>query len=587
MNEPHAGNGEEGTAGRSVWRRIFGGLRLIAPAVPLAFFATRFNPDVHQPLVDGVWLLAIALWVGEIWLRSRRPLLDVGPSRRDVLTFVAMMAVFVALWLPFYDNWRWAYTGDSLALYTFGAGVARSGPMINILSVRGVDNNFTYLFSVAYGWLFFIFGISLFWHRVTQLLFALASLAAIYAYFNMMLGRVWACAIICATVTNYIWLWFSYVSYGKIDSWIFYFGSLILATLIWRRPDRLALWMLCGLLGGVGLFFTPTAWSAVMAVGVILGVLALVTRRLPAAIVYGITFLLVGTPLLFQLGGLFQMAAKQTRSVYTWEYLSRIFLTILKLPYASPDYTLGVYGAFLRWPLGDLYVVGLALAALALLPPLRRWLRLPAVAAILLLLLLWDAVLLTLTNGGYGNPSTKRSYNLIPLQIFFALLPFYFVHAWIERWAWLRRGLMALLGVTLVVYAGANLLLITHPAPGEYGNNVYDGLIELRQRRADRRVLFLTSNKVHAENLAPEEFFQQAYGVRDQLTIDDQFIEETLVWACAEHLLICYEPNRDRLLFHPLMTRFGEALKAVPLLNSRELTCFDCVTSEPIARVDP
>jgi hypothetical protein len=87
----------------------------------------------------------------------------------DVVPIVGVLIVFAAAWIPFYDNWRWAFT-----------------------------------------------------------------------YFTLVLGRGWALAIVAAVATNYVWLWFSYVSYPHMNSYIFYFGALTAGTLCVRRPDGLA-----------------------------------------------------------------------------------------------------------------------------------------------------------------------------------------------------------------------------------------------------------------------------------------------------------------------------------------------------------
>ena len=177
---------------------------------------------------------------------------------RDLFPIAVILPVFIAAWLPFYDNWRWAYTGDSLAWFTVASGVARSGLTRNLLSVHGVDDHFTCIHSLAFNSLMFLVAPSLLWHRVGKLIVSCLSLASMYAFFTLMLGRWWAAAVVVATATNYVWLWFSYISYGHIDSHIFYFLTLLLATLVWRHPEDLGHWMWCGLVGGFALFFTQT-----------------------------------------------------------------------------------------------------------------------------------------------------------------------------------------------------------------------------------------------------------------------------------------------------------------------------------------
>ncbi|HUI27466.1 MAG TPA: hypothetical protein VL403_15395 [Candidatus Kryptonia bacterium] len=549
---------------------------IVAAWTLFALFAFEFQPWVVAWGVDGLWLGAIVTFAFAI-RRLSGSLLPVHPRLRDVLLPAVLLAVFAVCWLPFYDNWRWAYTGDSLAWFATAAGAVQDGLKQNLLSVHGVDDNFTYLHSLAFNALLFVFGPTLFWHRVGKLIVSCLSLAMIYTYFTATIGRRWAAAIVCCLMTNYVWLWFSYVSYGHIDSHIFYFGTLMLATLIWQHPDHLGAWLLCGIVGGLSLFFTQTAWSAVAAAGLVLGVFALATRRVRALVVYAMAFLLAGSPVLMQLEGLLTMTARQAGSQYQWDYLVRIFTTILRLPFDSPLYHIGIYGAYLRWPLGGWYVAGAVLAALGVLPPLRRFLRVPTVAPMLLGMLLWDTLLMTLTNGGYGLPSSKRTYNLLPLQVFLALLPAYVAVQWLDRWAWLRRAAVAVLCAGIATYGANNLSLLMHPEPAVYGVNLLDGLIELRQRFPERRVLLLTTREEYPRILTPDSFFQQAYKLLDQTTIETTFDAAAIERTCSEQMVLCYEPNADRERFDPLRERYESVLRRFPLLNATELVCYECV----------
>jgi hypothetical protein len=254
-----------------------------------------------------------------------------------------------------------------------------------------------------------------------------------------------------------------------------------------------------------------------------------------------------------------------------------IFRTILRLPFDSPLYHIGVYGAYLRWPLGHWYVAGALLAALGVVAPLRRLLRLPACAPVLLALLLWDAVLMTLTNGGYGMPSSKRTYNLLPLQVFFALLPAYAIVQWLDRWAWARRIAVAALSGSIAIYAINNLSLIMHPEPAVYGVNLLDALIELRQRFPERRVLLLTTREDYPRILTPDSFFQQAYKLMDQVTVETTIDAAAIERTCREQMVTCYEPNTDRERFDPLYRQYESVLRRFPLLNTTELVCYECV----------
>jgi hypothetical protein len=556
-------------------------LRLGLLVGSLVLYVRWFDPKEVQWLVHMLWLLAVGLWVIEVRHLSGGRLLNLSIGRAEVAPIVVTLIIFAACWLPFYNNWRWACTGDSIGWYGTGWNASHTGVRQNILSVQGVDNNFTYLHTIAASGLMFVFKPTLFWHRVGKLVFSCLSLAAIYTYFALMLGRFWSIAIVVGTAVNYVWLWFSYVSYGHIDSHICYFMTLTFAVLTWRAPDRLSNWMFCGLIAGVSLFFTQTAWSAVAAAGVVLGVFALATRRFGALAVYAITFLLVATPMWLQFTGFLHMATGQTKSIYEWHYLTRIFGMILWLPYDSPIRGLGVDGAFLRAPMGSLYVAGVPLAALGVIPAIRRWLRLPVVAPLVFALLLWDTVLMTLTNNGYDMPSTKRCYNLIPLQVFFAVLPAYLLYAWVGGSRWLGRATQGLVAGVLGVYTVANIQLLMHPKPRIYGANIFDGFIELRQRFPDRRVLFLTTKEEHRTALAPDGLFNDSYKLLDQLTIDSAFDDSTVERACSQRLLLCYEPNWDRERWRPLSTKYARQLQPFPLLNTTELDCYDCTSTPP------
>ncbi len=553
----------------------------------LAAFAWLFQPGAPQWWVDGLWLAAVVAWVLTIRrLVSPPSLLPAWPAAREALLPGTFLLVFAACWLPFYDNWRWAYTGDSVAWFQTAAGTVTGGFHQNILSVHGVDANFTYLHALAFNALQFVFGPTLFWHRVGKLIVSCLSLAAIYAYFNKMVGRRWAFAVIACVATNYVWLWFSYISYGHMDSYIFYFLTLTVAVVIWRHPDHLGAWMVCGFLGGLSVFFTQTSWSAVAAVGIVLGIYALATRRLTALAVYTVTFLLVASPILMQFSGLLDMTTRQARSIYEWNYMVRIFTAILRFPYESGYHNIGVNHAILRWPLGRMYVAGAALAALGIVAPLRRWLRIPVVAPLILGLLLWDAVLMTLTNNGYGMPSTKRAYSLIPLQIFLALLPAYLVYAWVERWKWPRRLAAVLIVAVIGMYVSRNALLLVYPEPGIYGVNAYDGLIELRQRFPEKQVLFMTTRDWYTRPLQAGGFFDRAYHLLDTVHLVNAVDEAAVERACAQHMLLCYEPNSDRKRFQALVQLHPERLQRFPLLNSVELACYRCLPATERAGAD-
>jgi hypothetical protein len=552
-------------------------VRAVALIAALGLFAHWFDPETPQWLVEALWLGALGLWVRVVKDLSGGRLLDLHLERREVAPIVVVTVLLAAAWLPFYDNWRWAYTGDSVAWFDIGrAPAARHRLGMSLLSLRGVDENFTYLHGIAFNGLMFLFGPTLFWHRVGKLVVSCLSLTAIYAFFTLTLGRWWATAVVIGTAANYVWLWFSFVSYPHIDSFIFYFLSLTAGVLIARQPDRLGLWMACGLLGGLSLFFTQTAWSAVAAVGLGLAVFGLATRRFMPLAIYGLSFLVAAVPVVLQFSALLKMTTRQAKSVYDVAYLWRIFRTIITLAYDFSYSHIGIDGAFLRWPLGPLYVAGVVLAVLAVVPGLRRRLRLPAVAPVMVGLFLWDTVLMTLTNNGYGVPSSKRVYQLIPLQVFFALLPLYVVHAWSTRRRWLRRTAVGLVVAALATYAAANLWLIYSPAKTVYGVNLFDGLIELRQRFPDRRVAMFSSRDFLTQELAGDSFFTRTYHLNDTVSLERSFDAHALETACASRQVICFEPNFDKERFEGMRDSLQKELQPFELLNTQEMQCFQC-----------
>jgi hypothetical protein len=401
------------------------------------------------------------------------------------------------------------------------------------------------------------------------------SLATIYTFFRMHLGRGWAFAIVVCLATNYVFLWFSYVSYPQVDSFVFAYLTLIVATFIWRDLDAIRAWLVLGLIAGFSLFFTQTAWATVTATGAVLGIRALRTGRYRAVAVCAATFLLVGVPVFLQWPALMDMTTRQAASVYKPDYLWRIFTAILMQPYHSGIFGLGVNGAFLRPPLGHLYLAGFALAVLSLAGPVRRFLRMPPITPVLLLLLLWESLLMTLTNNAYGDPSTKRTYHLIPLQIFLALVPVCVVMAWVRRWFAPRVLLAAIVCAMMAVYSLENLQMIMHPAPAMYGDNEFDGLIELRQRHSDRRVVFFTSRAEMAEwILSPKGFYAFAYHLPDTIAVEPDFSSEKLSTACREGAIICHAPYTDRDRFDRMVAETGSRLTKLPVLNSRVLSCF-------------
>jgi hypothetical protein len=553
-------------------------MRRLGTAAPIAItlaviFAWLFDPFTVRWGVDAIWLAAVGVWSGTVWtLRTR----GARWQPRNALPLAILLVVFCAAWLPFFDNWRWAFTGDSVAWFEVPYNAGRDGVHQSLLSVRGVDENFTYLHSIAPNVLMLLIEPNMFWHRVGKLMVSVAALASIYLFFAMTISRVWALVVVFAVATNYVWIWFSYVSYGHVASYVVAFLSLAFAAMTWRAPENPVNWLACGLVGGLSLFFTQTAWAEVAAVGVALTVGAARLRRPDLWAIYAVAFLLIALPYGLQWEDVSAMFARNAAgaepvdAAYWW----RIFQEILVLPFTSVTHDLGVHGGFLRPPLDWLYAVGAALALLGAVPRLRRTLRIPAVAPVVLALLLFDAVLMTFTNNAYGNISTKRAYHLIPYYLCLALLPFMVVQ--MRARGWLSYGAWALTAAALAVSVSANARLVVTPPRAMYGFTVFDGLIELRQRYPQQLVTLFTSRgpEFASAVLSPESVVAREYKVTDTVILEERIDAAGLADACASQALLCYEPEFDEEAFTTMVAPYGPELVSFEFFNSQDMRCF-------------
>lgn len=549
-------------------------------------FVTSFDFNDKGWVFVGLWAGSLIAWAAFIRSFNDGPFLGVHPRWRDYRPLALLLPLFAAGWLTFYDNWRWAYTGDSFSVYGVGYHLAHDGLRMNPLSVHGIDNAFTYLWELTYNWPMYFLGPELIWHRVGQLIIACGALIAIYAYFRGVIGNLWAAVLIAATAMNYVWLWVTYVSYLKIDSNIFYFMMLIWVTLAWRHPERLGLWMMAGFTAGLSLFYTPSAWAGIGAAGLVLALYGVWKLRFGAVLVAGLSVLIIAVPILIEYEHMNRVIQMQSIPVGPdrqqffpgFEYVWKIFREILLTPYDSYIDKLGVSGPFFQVPLGHLYLVGLVFAVLSIAPLLRRKLRIPAAVPVLLLLFVFDAFSMALSNKGYGNVSHKRSYNLIPLQMFFAILPLYLLYTWGEtrrRW---RLAVVGAAAVILVVYGAMNVRAIMNPHQGMYGVNIFDGLIQLRQTHPRQKIFLFTSREGLKEPLSRNGLFHFAYRLMDNVTMTNRFEDAEIERACRLGAMVCYEPNFDMQRFDPLVTARGERLEMFEVVNSQELRCFRCVS---------
>lgn len=163
---------------------------IIVPLALLAAFVVTFDPNVNRWPVNFTWLAALLIWAFGIW-RHDRPPRDSAFDRKYVWPIVFFVPVFGALWLPFYDNWRWVDAGDSFGWYLLPLSAARNGLSKSILSVYGVSDIFTYTEVIVVNFLMFVFGPDFFWHRAGNFLISTLSLVAIYAFFSLILDFPW------------------------------------------------------------------------------------------------------------------------------------------------------------------------------------------------------------------------------------------------------------------------------------------------------------------------------------------------------------------------------------------------------------
>jgi len=561
---------------------LIGYLRLTALVVAFLLFGWWFDAREIQTLAPALWALTLLLWACEVRSRSAQPILVQPVMLRQHWPLALLLVVFAAAWLPFYDNWRWAYTGDSISFFGVGFHMHASGLRQNLLSVRGIDDFYTILWETSYNFWMLLLGPTFFVHRFGLFFMACLALTATYALYATLLSRWWALAIVVATAANYVWLWMSYVSYLRMDGIVIFNLMLLWATLIWRHPERMGAYLLCGLTAGLAIFYTPAAWGAVMLAVALAVAVAVRSKNWLAVVVLAVSAVLAAVPALMEIPWYLEMLREQSVGARTTlrpdaNYVWRIFSELLLSPYDSPITKLGAQGAFLQAPLGLTYLFGLGLAALALVPSLCRRLRIPAAAGPLLVVLLANALLFALTNKGYGNFSHKRTYVIIPLQIFFAMLPAIVMANWGDSRRWWRGTIVAAVVGSVAFYGIRNLELIRFPAVGTYGSNVFDGLIEIRQRWPEMRAVLFTSRTEVERALHSEEMFQRAYRLEDTIRVERSFSAEAIDAACANNARLCYERNFDQRHMEPLLRDRSERFEPFPLLNSAELVCFTCV----------
>ena len=543
----------------------------------LAAFGLMFEPDRNDTLVNLTWVVAVAIW---LWSELRAsPRLRVPLDAKEAWLAVALLGVFCVAWLPFYRDWRWVASGDSPPWFQMPLEAAENRLCHSVLSVRGIWDQFTYTQVIVDNVLMFVFKPTFFWHRASKLLCSVLSLAAIFVYFSLVLRSPWALAVMLATATNFIWLLFSYISYNHIDSFFWAYSVLTAFALVVRNPEQSGWWVILGTLAAWSLFFTQTAWAEVSACGIALGAWGVATRRWGGLARCGISFAVAGFPVLLQLPTLVRLSfTTHSQPLGDWAYVYRMFRTIFLLPLGSEPASVGLYGNFFFWPCGPLYLGGLVIGASAFVAPVRRKLHLPFAVAGLFALYFWEVGLLAVVNNGYPMPSPKRTYHLVAIQAFFCLLPLYVAAVVARRRPLLSHGITAATFVGIAAYAAVNLSMVV--VPSRFGGTIKDGMVELRQRFADHKVVILDKRPTIKEVAESRgSIFNRAYDLADTISVVAELDTAEVDRACRVHTILChYNKPREGTTeeFRSATAAVRDRLRKINLYDVPELDCFDC-----------
>ena len=538
-------------------------------------FALTFDPEINQRS-DWLWPLSLMLWCSAPTSPGLHKVLRRYFDRTDLWSLAAVLAIFALVWLPHCTNWRWAYTGDTLAWFEVAEVTATLGHNRSLLNLWGIDNHFTNLHSHSHNVLLFLIQPTFFWHRTGNLIVTLLSLSAIFAFFRLLFGRPWALSIVATLAINYFFLWFTFVSYPHIDSFIFYYGTLALGVCAWRSDGEQRLWTTAGLLSGLSLSFTQTSWTGVAAAAGIFAILARHQRRAPLLAAYVVTGVLAGLPIILQAADLPTFIGGQTKAIWEWGYLSRIFGEIFLFPHDSTYDSIGVLGGVFRQPAGLLYLAGTGMALASTHPQVRRHLHIPPATPWIALLFFIEMLLMTITNNSYSEPSTKRVYNLLPLQAFMVTLPLASALRMAQTHAPNRSVLCVAAALAAGVYSWGNLRTIVNPPRALYGFNTFDGLIEVHQRLPDLKVTFFSSSDHLAKELSPGGLIDRAYGVSSSIQVRRRWSVAAIAETCREQRALCFDAHFDGDNFEHLEDRQKAQLDPLPVRNSLELRCYTC-----------
>ena len=510
---------------------------LTAALGALGYFVASFHPARWQPRVESAWLIAVAGVIVWAW-RADTPSM---PRLRHPYWFYAL---YLAAFLPFATNWRWAMTGDSLGWPFAGLALAEHGPDHSLLSSAGVAQ-FGYLQMVLHNAFMLLIAPTLFWHRVGQIVVGLLALAAVFTVAARLVAPRFGLLVAACAASTSVMIVHTLCSYPLLDG--IACGQTILAVGLWvrRDPGSRRAWLALGFLTGFMLFLTPTAWFMALCVWAWLGPQVFLRRwsGTNLAIAAGVA-LVSGLPMLLQWshghGG--QLFSLVEHPAWTLDKIGRFLRQAACLPFASTVEVAGAFGPQLppgfRW----FFVVGILIT-----PVCGR--RFPG-ARFMACIYLAHVVMLALSQGPYADVSVKRALVLIPMATYFVFLPFH---------RYLRSLPLVLL--LIAAWAACGVYDVTaRMRPGRIGYNLFDGVVEAHQRFREP-VCIVMRHDPRVQGFTRGSRLDQLYGLWPHVQHAHAFSED----ACRS--VLCWAPEADDIDLGAL------GYDDVPLLSSGELRC--------------
>lgn len=514
-------------------------------AVASLYFVANFDPGVFRPAVDAAWLLASMAWFSAFWRADK-------PSQPAVGHPLWMYALYVAALLPFTNDWRWVMAADTHSYAFMGIGVADHGPYKSLLSVDGPDQ-FGYLQMNLDHIFMYIFSPTAFWSRIGKITVATLTMAAIFTVMARLVTRPFGMLVALCSASCSTWIVYTYGHFPFLNGIAAGYALVAIALWVRRDFDSRRAWMALGGLSGFMLFLTPNGWFMAPFVWTWLGIIALARRNVLNVFLGLATTVVVGLPMLLQWGGgeggqLFSLVGDPE---YTWAKVWSFFVQAATYPYASQVYDAGGFGPQL--PQGFRWIF----VASVLITPLFAK-RFPG-SRFMFLLLLWNVVVVALTQGPYAGVSVKRALILIPMATYFVFIPF---------WRYLRSiplvlaiaGVWAALGVSDLLY---------NMAPGRTGYTIVDGAMEAYQRFGPDVCLYLHDGR--SENFKEGSSLNRFYSFWPSMHLTDDPRDPN----CKNVICYCLQEQCKRL--DPI------ALGYTPLtmLNSVELGCARIGPADP------